>query len=120
MWPPKFGGTKWQELQLVGSLVAIAIAVALHPSDYEERFEEWGDAIYDATDSARLARPSKTQTNIQWNYVARIVTDLLEAMRRGPNCRSGWARGSFRVDRLAFSGVPRIASSPTDPSSRDA
>lgn len=80
VWSPKFGGTKWQELQLVGSLVAIAVAVALHPSDYEEHFEEWGDAIYNATDSERLARPSKTQTNVQWDYVARIVTDLLEAM----------------------------------------
>lgn len=80
VWSAKFGGTKWQELQLVGSLVAVTTAIALHPDDYEERFEEWGDAIHDASDSDRLARPSKTQTNVQWNYVSRIVTDLLAAM----------------------------------------
>lgn len=80
VWSAKFGGTKWQELQLVGSLVAVAAAIALHPNDYEERFEGWGDSIYNASDSDRLARPSKTQTNVQWNYVARIVTDLLAAM----------------------------------------
>lgn len=80
VWSAKFGGTRWQELQLVGSLVAVAVAIALHPHDYEEKFEAWGDAIYNASDSDRLARPSKTQTNVQWNYVSRIVTDLLAAM----------------------------------------
>lgn len=83
-WAPTFGGSKWQELQLVASLVAVAAAIATHPDDYEELLAEQGDAVYSASESARLSRPSKTQTNVQWNYVARIVTDLLDAMSISP------------------------------------
>ncbi|WP_295907581.1 DUF262 domain-containing protein [uncultured Xanthomonas sp.] len=78
-------GIKWQELQLVGSLVGMAMAVAASPDDIEDRIEANGDAIRTASEeSADWARPSKTQTKTQWDYIARISKGLLELLGIDP------------------------------------
>lgn len=92
LWAPRFkdGGTgqKWQELQLVGSLVGITIAYAADPHGIEDRIASAVDAIFAASATAdqgevhsAWARPGKTQTRSQWVFIAKIakaVADLLE------------------------------------------
>lgn len=83
LWPDKFRGdgksSKWQDLQLVGSLVGITIATAGAPDDIENRIEA-------AADTIRLAaidewtRPEKTQTRTQWDYIARIAQGVVEKL----------------------------------------
>lgn len=78
-------GVKWQELQLVGSLVGMAMAVAASPDDIEDRIATNGDAIRAASEeSADWKRPSKTQTKTQWDYIARISKSLLELLGIDP------------------------------------
>lgn len=92
LWAPKFkdgaAGQKWQELQLVGSLVGVAIAHAWDPGGIEGRVESTADAIFSASATAELgeklsewARPEKTQTRNQWVFIAKVakaIADLLE------------------------------------------
>lgn len=74
-------GVKWQELQLVGSLVGISMALATSPDDIEDRIEANGDAIRAASEeSVDWKRPDKTQTRTQWDYIARISKSLLELL----------------------------------------
>lgn len=89
LWSSKFmdggKGVKWQELQLVGSLVGIVMALAASPKDIEYRIELYGDSIFTASaDSKDWERPSKTQTKTQWDYVARITKSLLELLHIDP------------------------------------
>lgn len=78
-------GVKWQELQLVGTLVGMAMALAASPQDIEDRIEAKGDVIRLASEnSADWKRPSKTQTKTQWDYIARISKSLLEHLDIDP------------------------------------
>lgn len=92
LWAPTFkdgaAGQKWQELQLIGSLVGIALAHAADPGGIDERVEASASAIFEASTTARKgegqsvwARPKKTQTRSQWIFIGQIakaVADLLE------------------------------------------
>ncbi|WP_448129378.1 DUF262 domain-containing protein [Stenotrophomonas rhizophila] len=100
LWSKRFmdggKGVKWQELQLVGSLVGIAMALAASPEDIEDRIEENGNAIRMASEeSADWARPSKTQTKTQWDYVARISKSLLELLGIDPTQAAEAVRTQF-------------------------
>jgi hypothetical protein len=89
-------GAKWQELQLVGSLVGIAMAVAASPDKIEDLIEAHGDAIRTASEkSQEWARPEKTQTKTQWDYIARISKNLLELLGIDPNQAAEAVRQQF-------------------------
>jgi hypothetical protein len=78
-------GVKWQELQLVGSLVGISMALAASPDDIKNRIEANSDAIRTASEkSADWKRPDKTQTRTQWDYIAKISKSLLELLGIDP------------------------------------
>ena len=78
-------GAKWQELQLVGSLVGMTMALAASPDDIKDRIEANGDAIRTASEkSADWKRPNKTQTRTQWDYIAKISKNLLELLGIDP------------------------------------
>jgi hypothetical protein len=83
LWPDKFRGdgksSKWQDLQLVGSFVGIAVATAGAPHDVEDRIEASAAAIRDAT-LTEWKRPSKTQTRTQWDYIGRIARGVVERL----------------------------------------
>ncbi|MCG2622620.1 DUF262 domain-containing protein [Arthrobacter sp. I2-34] len=83
LWPDKFRGDgksgKWQDLQLVGSLVGIAIAMAGAPDDIEDRIDLSASAIRSAA-LDEWKRPEKTQTRTQWDYIARIVHGVVEKL----------------------------------------
>jgi hypothetical protein len=84
LWSDKFKdggrGAKWEELQLVGSLVGITIAAAGAPDDIEDRIEASADEIRAATATKAWERPEKTQTRTQWDYIARIAQGVVEKL----------------------------------------
>ncbi|KDD94098.1 PF03235 family protein [Bordetella bronchiseptica MBORD678] len=89
-------GAKWQELQLVGSLVGMTMALAASPDDIEDRIEANGDAIRTASaESKDWERPNKTQTKTQWDYIARISKSLLELLRIDPDQAAEAVRQQF-------------------------
>lgn len=89
-------GAKWQELQLVGSLVGMTMALAASPNDIEDRIEAKGDAIRTASEeSPDWERPNKTQTKTQWDYIARISKSLLELLEIDPDQAAEAIRQQF-------------------------
>lgn len=83
LWPDKFRGdgksSRWQDLQLVGSLVGVAIATADAPEDIEERLEANAATIRQAALN-EWTRPEKTQTRTQWDFIARIAAGVVEKL----------------------------------------
>ncbi|MBW9208635.1 DUF262 domain-containing protein [Mumia sp. zg.B21] len=81
-WAPRFrnaqGRGKWQELQLVATIIALAAASATLGT-------ELNDVADDATDEIRRAseawnRPGKTQSKEQWEFIAQVVSELLNIL----------------------------------------
>lgn len=104
-------GAKWQELQLVGSLVGIAMALAAAPDNIEDLIEASADAIRTASEeSADWARPSKTQTKTQWDYIARISKSLLELLGIDPTQAAEAVRQQFGAS--GYSSLQRMLIQP--------
>jgi hypothetical protein len=84
LWSDKFKdgdkGAKWQELQLVGTLAGMAIALAGAPSDIEDRIVGAADLIRAATLTPSWTRPQKTQTRTQWEYIAQLAKGVPELL----------------------------------------
>lgn len=117
LWSDRFKdggkGAKWQELQLVGSLVGIAMALAASPEDIEDRIDANGDAIRAASEeSPDWERPEKTQTKTQWDYIARICKSLLELLGIDPDQAEKAVRQKF-----GFSGYASLQRMRTKPKS---
>lgn len=87
-------GVKWQELQLVGSIVGIAFAYAASPNDMEVRIEENADVIWEASNTA-WKRIGKAQSKTQWDYIARITKSLIELLGIDPKLASEAVRHRF-------------------------
>ncbi|WP_282022359.1 DUF262 domain-containing protein [Ruegeria faecimaris] len=95
-------GAKWQELQLVGSLVGITMAVAASPDDIEDRIEANADAIRTASEESEdWERPEKTQTKTQWDYIAKINKNLLELLGIDPDQAAEAVRQQFGTSGYA-------------------
>ena len=84
-WAPTFrdskSGSKWQELQLIGSLVGVAIATTLDPDGVEDRLAQSASEMRSA--SLTWKRPRKTQTTQQWQYIAKIARGVVEVLGVG-------------------------------------
>lgn len=83
-WHPRFrnaqGGVKWQELQLVAILIALAAATFVLGDRLVDHVESLSEEIYEASSSELWQRPEKTQSKVQWAYTAKIVKSLLELL----------------------------------------
>lgn len=99
IWAPRFkdtqDGVKWQELQLVGSLVGLSMATALSADDIEDRIEARGDLILQASGSESWQRPKKTQTRTQWDYIARLAEDVVRLLDLDPIAATQAVRVQF-------------------------
>ncbi|MFT4200033.1 DUF262 domain-containing protein [Gordonia sp. (in: high G+C Gram-positive bacteria)] len=104
LWADSFkdgdAGAKWQELQLIGSFVGLALALIASPDDIEERLEAHADAIYEAS-ATEWERIEKTQTKTQWDYIRRIVTGILQLMEIDPTQASQAVRNEYGSSGLA-------------------
>lgn len=99
VWSEKFmdggKGAKWQELQLVGSLVGVAFALAASPDDIEDRIVQKANDILAATGSEAWKRIDKAQTKTQWDYIARIAEGVLTLLDLDPSQASAAVRDRF-------------------------
>ncbi|GAB4100788.1 DUF262 domain-containing protein [Sinomonas halotolerans] len=112
LWPDQFRGDgkngKWQDLQLVGSLVGVAIATAGAPTEVEERIEASAEAIRSAA-LDEWKRPEKTQTRTQWDYIAKIAQGVVKKLDIDISTASEAIRaryGSSGVESLLGSILP--------------
>jgi hypothetical protein len=91
LWAPRFkdggDGQKWQELQLVGSLVGIAIAYAANPETISETVQARTAAIFDASATAIdgeqrsvWTRPKKATTRSQWAFIANVANEVTKIL----------------------------------------
>jgi hypothetical protein len=69
---------KWQELQLVASLIGLSAAYTVHGNRLTEVVEQRLDAIANA--SSTWNRPKKTQSKEQWNFIAEVVAQILTVL----------------------------------------
>jgi hypothetical protein len=113
LWPDRFRGdgktSKWQDLQLVGSLVGIAVACAGAPGDIEERIEASAEAIREAALN-EWKRPKKTQTRTQWDYIAQVTRGVVERLEVDMSAASDTIRarfGSSGLESLLGSTLPK-------------
>lgn len=106
LWSPEFKrkgeGQKWQELQLVGSLVGIAIAYAANPEGIEATIDANAGAIFDASATAGLgeqdsvwARPKKATTKSQWAFIAKVAREVTKLLGVDTHAASEKIRKSF-------------------------
>ena len=81
---PKFRdsdkGVKWQELQLIASLLGVCISASVLGQNTVERLEEVSPELHQKTMSESWQRPKKTQTNTQWKYIATTALQIVDAM----------------------------------------
>ena len=112
LWPEKFRGdgksSRWQDLQLVGSLVGIAVATAAVPDEIEERIEANATAIRQAAMN-EWTRPEKTQTRTQWDFIARIAAGVVGELKIDINSASNVIRsrfGSSGIESFLASRLP--------------
>lgn len=78
-WSPKFRSKKgvasrWEELPLVGSLIASLVIVATGQGD---RLLDSINSVREVTE--RRVGPEKTQNKTQWEYIAQSCLDILKA-----------------------------------------
>lgn len=83
-WAPKFrdnnNGVRWQELQLVASLLGVAIATAVKGPETSDLLIARESALMRASRSSEWKRPQKTQTKRQWEYIATIALAILDIL----------------------------------------
>jgi hypothetical protein len=83
-WDPKFRdnakGVKWQELQLVASLLGVSIAAAVVGGEIEDLLLSHESDLMNASRSSQWKRPPKTQTATQWTYIATVAMSILEIL----------------------------------------
>jgi len=80
-WTKKFrddkDGTKWQELQLIASLVAVFL-ICLVREHADDLLDERRDDLLKFT--AQHPRPRKTQNKTQWAYIGEVSLGMLELL----------------------------------------
>jgi len=79
-WPTKFrkrrGGTSWEELPLVASLIATCLLVEAGETD---KLRSEIDVVRGVCEKTAL--PNKTQNKTQWEFIARFSVTLLAALQ---------------------------------------
>ena len=86
-WDPKFmdtaNGTKWQELQLIGSLVGVILATAVLGDEVEDLLVLKAAELR-AISKKLWLRPKKTQSRSQWIHIAKVSIGILEVLEVDP------------------------------------
>lgn len=83
-WAPKFrdskDGVRWQELQLVASLLGVTIAAVVKGPEIRDLLIDRESELMRASGSSEWKRPQKTQTKRQWEYIATITLAILKVL----------------------------------------
>lgn len=98
-WAEKFrddaSGVKWQELQLVASLVGIFLA-SLVVADMSAVLDLRREALLDLTRS--MPRPKKTQNKTQWAYIGAVALGVLDVLQVTQDAASNSMRDRYGAD----------------------
>ena len=98
VWAPSFKVAKagrWQELQLVATLVALGAARMVHGEDLEDVVEAKLNVIADRSRSDKWKRPQKTQSKVQWTYTATVAGELMAILEVDPAAADYSLRGMY-------------------------
>lgn len=103
-WAPEFQddneGKKWQELQLVASLLGVFL-IGVLADDAADLLEANYQAIREYT--ASHLRPEKTQNSTQWGFIGKVSLDLVNLVGLDPDrVHDGL------LDRYGMSCVPTL------------
>jgi hypothetical protein len=102
-WAPSFknaqGKNKWQELQLVASIIGMAAATFVLGDDLEDAADGAVEDLSEA--SARWERPKSAQSRDQWRFISMVVADLLEVLGVDPTEADAAIRDRFGASGLA-------------------
>lgn len=113
IWAPRFRSTqtRWQELQLVASLLGLAGASVVLGDDLSDVIDERADDLRDA--SGRWARPRKSQSREQWQFIGGVVRELLGALDVPAEQADREIRSRFGTSGLgALVALPSLAEWP--------
>lgn len=113
IWASKFRSTqaRWQELQLVASLVALAAASTVLGNDLSDRIDERADELRAASD--RWARPTKSQSREQWQFIGGVVREFLDVLGVSAEAADGEIRSQFGTSGLqALVSLPQLSEWP--------
>ena len=89
---------KWQELQLVATLIGLTSAYVVHGEDLPDLVEHRLNHLAEA--SAMWKRPTKTQSKEQWMFIASVVSGLLHVLGSSPEEADGRLRDQFGASGL--------------------
>lgn len=100
-WAPVFrddkDGSKWQELQLVASLIGVFL-IGIEADDVDELLEENHANIFAFTSEHR--RPEKTQNKTQWGFIGEVAIGLVEVVGLDPSAVHATMLGRYGVSCL--------------------
>lgn len=103
IWTKKFinprSTGKWQELQLVATLIALSAAHTVHGEDLVDVLEARFDEVHQA--STTWERPQKTQSKEQWVFIATVVGELLGLLDVAPETVDERLRADFGSSGLS-------------------
>ncbi|MBU2075910.1 MAG: DUF262 domain-containing protein [Actinobacteria bacterium] len=103
IWAKKFinprSTGKWQELQLVATLIALSAAHTVHGEDLVDVLEARFDEVQIA--STTWERPKKTQSKEQWVFIATVVGELLALLDVAPEVVDEKLRADFGASGLS-------------------
>ncbi|WP_332643075.1 DUF262 domain-containing protein [Aeromicrobium sp.] len=112
-WAPVFKdtkqGAKWQELQLVASLIGVTIAASILGDKTIDALEDAAPelrmktALKNGRDDVGWRRPKKTQTATQWEYIATVAMRIVEELGVDP-----LEADTAMKSRFGFSGVASL------------
>jgi len=99
-WAPRFRGAqaRWQELQLVASLVALGAASTVLGEGLADGIDECADEL--RTVSERWARPKKSQSREQWQFIGGVVREFLEVLQVSAEAADAHLRSQFGTSGL--------------------
>jgi hypothetical protein len=96
-------GERWQELQLVASALGVTMASTVLGDSTREVLTQHRLQLQSktASDDKRWARPSKTQTQTQWQYIADVSLAILDELGVDPREVETRLKGSFGFSCVA-------------------
>lgn len=113
-WHPRFRrkgksemASKWEELPVVGSLLACLVLVI---SGQEQRLEEGIDAVRELT--SKMLGPQSTQNKTQWVHIAGSATRILEELGTGLEDAHAAVRERYGESAIeALANIRKLATS---------
>lgn len=79
-WAPSFRGARgWQDLTLVASVVPLVLAAPVLGPELPDRMRLHEDRLAELS-ATSWAKPRKTQTNVQWEFQARVALEMLSVL----------------------------------------